>query len=114
MSGFNMVREKFLEARIAVFFNLLADKGCHGRKLATHKSATTVAFSARKAFLIHLSAVALDAGDLFDIFGIFIGRNEQVTSNIHVFDLDIHLRSSILHLSDDTTAASVSHLCVGL
>jgi len=77
LSLFDMLSKELLKARVAVIFNLLADKGSHSGKLTAHKSASTVALAAWKALFIHLCSIALDASDLFDaLHVILIRRNE--------------------------------------
>mmetsp|Transcript_15956 Transcript_15956/g.21735 ORF Transcript_15956/g.21735 Transcript_15956/m.21735 type:complete len:501 (+) Transcript_15956:367-1869(+) len=111
----HVVLEKALEAREAVIFDLLADKRRHGGKLTRDKSAAAVALAAGEALLVHLGAVALDAGDLLETLGLLVVRgNEQVASHIRVLHLHLHLGGLVLHLLDDAVAAHVPHIRLSL
>jgi hypothetical protein len=110
----DLVSKHLLEALITVFLNFLTNQSSHSREFSGHKSTSSVTLAARETLLVHLSTVALDAGNLFKTSLIFVRRNKQVTGDIHVLDLDFHLSGLVLHLSDDSITASITHLSASL
>lgn len=110
-----VVNEHLTEAVVAVLLNFLANYGGDGGELLADESACAVALAAREASLVHLSAVALDAGDFFEVGGVVIvGGHQKVTSHVGLLHLDFHLTGLVLHVGDDAIAAHVTHLDIGL
>ena len=105
-----IVLKKLLEACVAVIFDLLLNHTSQVTELTRHDSTTTVALAARKTFLVDLRAVALEARHRLNALSIvLITRDKQVTGNVHVLDLDLHLGSLVLHLSQQTIATLILH-----
>ena len=111
-----VVGEHLLEGRVAVVLDLLADHGGDGRELFGNKSASSVALAAWQTLLVHLRAVALEAGHFFEvnIITVVIGGDEQVTGDIHVFDFSLHLGLLILHVGNHAVTRHVFDVCSGL
>lgn len=63
-----VVREHTAEALVAELLDLLAHNCLNLRQLLGDEGASAIALAAGESLLVHLAAVALDAGDLSDIF----------------------------------------------
>lgn len=110
-----IVSEHLLEAVVTVFLNFLSNDSGNCRKFLGHKSASSIALAAGKSLLVHLSAVAFNAGDFFNISGIIVvRRDQQIARHISLLHLDFHLAGLILHVSDNAVAAHVTDLNIGL
>lgn len=110
-----VVNEHAAEASVEEFLDFLADHGSNSGQLLGDKSATAVALPARKALLVHLGAVALDASDLLKVDGVLVVRwDQQVAGHILLLHLDLHLTGLVLHLLENTIAAHVADLGLDL
>jgi len=105
-----VVLKKLLEAGVAVLLDFLLDDARQIRKLAGHDSATSIALAAGQALLVDLGAVALEARHwLNGLCIVLVAGNKQVTGDVHVLHLDLHLRSLVLHLCLKTVTALILH-----
>ena len=62
-----IISEHLLEAAVAVVLDFQSDHLSDRSKLLGYERASAIALSAGEALLIHLGAVALDAGDFLEI-----------------------------------------------
>lgn len=110
-----IVGEHLAEAVVAVVLNFLSDDLGDCRKLLGYDRASAVALAAGQALLVHLRAVALDAGDFLEVRSVLIFRRDQeVACDVSLFHLDFHLAGLVLHIRDNAVAAHVTDLHVGL
>jgi len=106
-----IVLEQLLKAGVAILLNLLANHTSKLSELTGHDGATAIALAARKALLVDLRAITLEARDWLETLGILlIAGDEKIAGDVSILDLNLHLRGLVLHLSAKAIAALVMHL----
>lgn len=110
-----IVDEHLAEAVVAVLLDFLTNDGGDSGELLADESACAVALAAWEALLVHLSAIALDARDFLEVFGVvLVGGHQEVAGDVGLLHQNFHLTGLVLHVGDDTIAAHVTHLHIGL
>ena len=105
----------FSEASVAVLLDLLANDASQVSQLAGYDGTTAFTLAAGQTLLVNLGAVALEAGELLEAFGIIlITGDKQVTCDVSVLDLDLHLRGLVLRLGNETVTTLVLHVSLDL